>query len=131
MEHDTEGVSEPQVPPFNEDVDMNNTASPADTSGATVPLPSTDAPAPATAQAVETATASTGQSPGINTPQGSRTWGQGLMGNSTQHVPDDSDTTAKAMAAVMEALPDRIAEKVDESVLDENAEFIISRLNHH
>jgi DNA-binding PucR family transcriptional regulator len=53
------------------------------------------------------------------------------MVNATQHIPDDSDTTAEAMTAVMEALPCRTAEESNESVLDENAEFATSRLNHH
>jgi hypothetical protein len=35
------------------------------------------------------------------------------------------------MAAAMEAPPSRTAEELNESVLDENAEFATSRLNHH
>jgi hypothetical protein len=35
------------------------------------------------------------------------------------------------MADVMDALPCRTAKESDESVLDENAEFIMPRLNHH
>jgi hypothetical protein len=110
---------------------MNQTASLAGASEATAPPPSTGAMTPATTQAVKTTTAPTGPSPGANTSQGNSVWGKGLLVNATQHIPGYSDTTAEAMTAVMEALPCRAAEELNESVLDENAEFVMSRLNHH
>ena len=132
MEHDKEGGSDP--PPteqLNEDIDMNQTASSADTLEVASSSTSTDASTPASTQAVETPTAPTGLIPGIQTSQTKRSWGQGLSHDANLHVPDDSDTTLEAMTAVMNVLPCRTAEELDESVLDENADFIISRLNHH
>ena len=125
MEHDKEGGSDP--PPteqLNEDIDMNQTASSADTLEAASSSTSTDASTPVSTQAVETPTAPTGLIPGIQTSQMKRSWGQGLSHDANLHVPDDSDTTLEAMAAVMNVLPCRTAEELDESVLDENADLL-------
>jgi hypothetical protein len=53
-------------------------------------------------------------------------WGQGHVVNSPTHVPDDSETTAEARDRVINALAQRHADDVDESILDNNVEFVLS-----
>jgi hypothetical protein len=108
---------------------MNQAAGTAEALAESLSSAPTDALPPAEQQTV--VTSPTGPSPDTHTSPVGKTWGKGPNKDSTQHVPDDAETSLKAMAAVMEELPSRTAEELDESILDDNAEFIMSRLNHH
>ena len=113
----------------NTDIVMSTTASTALSSGTKDSESNTDAQSPAQPASILASSASTLAEQAKKPP--TLGWGQGHVVNSSTHVPDDSETTAEARDVVMDALAQRHSDDVDESVLDNSVEFVLSRLNRH
>ena len=132
----------PETPPVMEDTNLDNnqdnvdtvmttTASTAVETGTQDPEANTGAPTPmqASMDAYIARNANTLANTAKSTP--SLGWGQGHVVNASAHVPDDSETTAEARNKVINGLAQTHPDDVDESVLDNNVEFVLSRLNLH
>ena len=133
-------TSPPESPPVMEDtilddnqddvdIDVSITAATAVASGMKDSEENTDAQSPAQPALTIASSANTLAETAKKTT--TLDWGQGHVVNSSTYVPDDSETTADARNMVMDALAQRHFDDVDESVLDNSVEFVLSRLNRH
>ena len=135
-------TSPPESPPVMEDTilddnqddvdtEMTTTAATAVATGTKDPEANTDAQTPVRAAmaAYLARNANTlANTAKRNSPLG---WGQGHVVNASAYVPDDSETTAEARNMVINGLAQTHPDDVDESVLDNNVEFVLSRLSRH
>ena len=132
----------PETPPVMEDTNLDNNQDNVDTvmtttapiaveTGTQDPEANTGAPTPmqASMDAYIARNANTLANTAKSTPP--LGWGQGHVVNASAHVPDDSETTAEARNKVINGLAQMHPDDVDESVLDNNVEFVLSRLNLH